>query len=86
MADNIAKKAVERTSKSLLATVFPDLGKVAGEAAKAVFGAVVSTGSALVTDIAATLAGTGTSKKGLQEKVSGWLARYDFATPVRGHL
>lgn len=86
MADNIAKKAVERTSKSLLATVFPDLGKVAGEAAKAVFGAVVSTGSALVTDIAATLAGTGTSKKGLQEKVSGWLARYDFATPVREHL
>jgi len=86
VADNIAKKAVERTSKSLLATVFPDLGKVAGEAAKAVFGAVVSTGSALVTDIAATLAGTGTSKKGLQEKVSGWLARYDFATPVREHL
>ena len=27
-----------------------------------------------------------TSKKGLQEKVSGWLARYDFVTPVREHL
>ena len=86
MAHNVAKKAVERTSKSLLADVFPELGKVAGEAAEAVFGAVVSTGSALVTDIAATLADTGTSKKGRQEKVSGWLARYDFATPVREHL
>ena len=86
MAHNIAKNAVERTSEALLAKVFPDLGKVAGEAARAVFSAVVRAGSALVTDIAATLAGTGTSKKGLQEKVSGWLARYDFATPVREHL
>ena len=86
MAHNIAKNAVERTSEALLAKVFPDLGKVAGEAARAVFSAVVRAGGALVTDIAATLAGTGTSKKGLQEKVSGWLARYDFATPVREHL
>ena len=86
MACNIAKNAVARTSGALLAKVFPGLGKVAGDAAHAVFSAVVRTGSALVTDIATTLAGTGTSKKGLQEKVSGWLARYDFATPVRGHL
>ena len=86
MACNIAKNAVARTSGALLAKVFPRLGKVAGEAAGAIFSAVVRTGSALVTDIATTLAGTGTSKKGLQEKVSGWLARYDFATPVRGHL
>ena len=30
--------------------------------------------------------GDATSRKGRQERVSGWLARYDFATPVRGHL
>ena len=48
--------------------------------------AVVRAGSALVADIAATLDGDATSRKGRQEKVSGWLARYDFAAPVRDHL
>ena len=86
MTCNIAKNAVERTSGALLATVFPRLGKVAGDAAYAVFSAVVRTGSALVTDIAAAMDGDATSKKGRQEKVSGWLARYDFAAPVREHL
>ena len=86
MAHNIAKNAVERTSKALLGKVFPSLGKVAGEAAAAVFSAVVRAGRALVTDIAASLDGDGTSRKGRQEKVSGWLARYDFASPVRDHL
>ena len=69
-----------------LAKVFQPLGKVAGKAADAVFSAVVRTGSALVTDIAKSLDGDGTSRKGRQEKVSGWLARYDFASPVRDHL
>ena len=86
MASNIAKNAVERTSNALLDKVFPRLGKVAGEAAGAIFSAVVRTGRALVTDIAATLEGGATSRKGRQEKVSGWLARYDFASPVRNHL
>ena len=86
MTRNIAKNAVERTSKALLDKVFPNLGKVPGEAAQAVFSAVVRTGSALVTDIAASMDGDATSRKGRQEKVSGWLARYDFATPVRDHL
>ena len=86
MAHNIAKNAVARTSKALLGKVFPSLGKVAGEAAESIFSAVVRAGSALVTDIAATLEGDATSRKGRQEKVSGWLARYDFAAPVRGHL
>jgi len=86
VACNIAKNAVERTSKALLAKVFPRFGKVAGDAAHAVFSAVVRTGSALVTDIAAAMDGDATSKKGRQEKVSGWLARYDFAAPVREHL
>ena len=57
MAHNIAKNAVERTSKALLDKVFPRFGKVAAEAAGAIFSAVVRTGSALVTDIADTLDG-----------------------------
>ena len=59
---------------------------MAREAAHSIFSAVVRTGSALVTDIASTLDGGGTSRKGLQEKVSGWLSRYDFATPIGEHL
>ena len=86
MAENVAKKAVERTSKPLLAAIFGNDGKVAREAAHSIFSAVVRTGSALVTDIASTLDGGGTSRKGLQEKVSGWLSRYDFATPIGEHL
>ena len=86
MASNIAKKAVERTSNAFLEKVFPAFGKVAEGAAHTLFSAVVSNGSALVTDIAAAMDGDATSKKGRQEKVSGWLARYDFASPVRDHL
>jgi hypothetical protein len=86
VASNIAKKAVERTSNAFLGKVFPAFGKVAKGAAHTLFSAVVRTGSALVTDIAAAMDGDATSKKGRQEKVSGWLARYDFASPVRDHL
>lgn len=86
MASNIAKKAVERTSNAFLEKVFPAFGKVAEGAAHTLFSAVVRNGSALVTDIAAAMDGDATSKKGRQEKVSGWLARYDFASPVRDHL
>jgi hypothetical protein len=77
---------VESTSNALLGKVFPKFGKVAEGAAHTLFSAVVRTGSALVTDIAAAMDGDATSKKGRQEKVSGWLARYDFASPVRDHL
>ena len=86
MACNIAKKAVESTSNALLGKVFPKFGKVAEGAAHTLFSAVVRTGSTLVTDIAAAMDGDATSKKGRQEKVSGWLARYDFASPVCDHL
>ena len=53
------KKAVERTSRALHGKVFPGFGKVPGKAAEAVFSAVVRTGSALVTDIAAAMGGNG---------------------------
>jgi len=86
VAHNIAKNAVERTSDELLGSFFPNLGKAAGAASRAVFPAVVRTGSALVTDLAASMDGGATSRKGRQEKVSGWLARYGFASPVRDHL
>lgn len=86
MTHNIAKSAVERTSKMLLDKVFANFGKVARESARTLFSAVVRTGSALVTDLAASMERDATSKKGRQEKVSGWLGRYDYASPVCDHL
>ena len=86
MARSIAQTAVERTSKRLLAEVFGSLGKVAQEAADTIFGSLVHAGSPLVTNIARSISGCNTSHKGLQEKVSGWLQRYDFSGPVRHYL
>ena len=86
MAKSIPQQVLERTSKPLLAAVFGAQFKVAREAAEAIFSAVVRTGSPLVTAIAGTLRGGGTSRKGRQEQVSGWLERYSFAADVRRHL
>lgn len=86
MAESIAETSFRRTSEPLLADVFGGMGKVAERAARSLFCAVARTGSALVTDIAGTMAGGATARKGLQEKVSGWLGRYGFAGRVGGHL
>ena len=86
MPQSIAQNVIERTSKSLLADVFDSSGKVATEAAQTVFCSLLRTGSVLVKDIALSIRGSATSSKGRQEKVSGWLQRYDFSTPVRDYL
>lgn len=67
----MAEKAIAHTSRPLLADVFGGMGKVAEGSAETLFSAIVRTGSALVTDIADTIPDAITSKKGLQEKVSG---------------
>ena len=86
MARNITHSILESTTKPLLEEVFRDKPKVFRQAAAVLFGAFVARGSPLVLSIAETMRGVRTSKKGLQEKVSGWLGRYDFATPVRQWL
>lgn len=82
----MAEKAIAHTSRPLLADVFGGMGKVAEGSAETLFSAIVRTGSALVTDIADTIPDATTSKKGLQEKVSGWLGRYRFAERVDRRL
>ena len=82
----MAEKAIAHTSRPLLADVFGGMGKVAEGSAETLFSAIVRTGSALVTDIADTIPDAITSKKGLQEKVSGWLGRYRFAERVDRRL
>ena len=86
MARNITHSILESTSELLLEQVFPGRSKVFRDAAAVLFGALVAKGSPLVLSIAKTLHGARMSKKGLQEKVSGWLERYDFASPVRQWL
>lgn len=86
MPQNIAKSAVERTSKRLLDEVFVSLGKVKRRAVEAIFDSILRVGSPLVKDIALSVPNVTTSRKGLQEKVSGWLLRYDFAAPVHDYL
>ena len=83
MPQNIAKSAVERTSKRLLNEVFVSLGKVKRRAVEAIFDSILRVGSPLVKDIALSVPNVTTSRKGLQEKVSGWLLRYDFYSRAR---
>lgn len=86
MPRSIAQTAVECTTKRLLDEVFGSFGKVARRAVETIFSSLVRTGSPLVKDIARALCGGATSGKGRQEKVSGWLLRYDFSSSVRSYL
>ncbi|MDO4527454.1 MAG: hypothetical protein Q4C03_01560 [bacterium] len=83
MQINIVKNIVQRTSKNLLNPLFVHKSKVYKDGASQLFSAIVTTGSVLIKDIAERLNEKNVSMKGCQEKVSGWLDRYDFATPSR---
>lgn len=80
--ENIAPSILKSTSEKLLAAVFPDCGKVFGKAASVLLGAMTDKGRPLVRSLAEKLRGGRTSQKGCQERVSGWLERYDFAGPI----
>lgn len=86
MGKNMPEQAIERTSEKLLSAVFPGLGRVAESPAQGIFSAIMRTGSPLVKENRRQLKRGGTSLKGLQEKVSGWLSHYAFARPVRDYL
>ena len=79
---NIAPSILESTLKKLSDAVFTDRGKVFGQAAFRLLSAIANKGNPLVRSIAGMLQDGRTSKKGRQERVSGWLERYDFAAPV----
>ena len=82
MRENIAPSILKSTSEKLLAAVFPDCGKVFGKAVSVLLGAMIDKGSPLVQSLGEKLRDGRTSKKGCQERVSGWLERYDFAGPI----
>ena len=86
MSQNIAPSILKSTLKKLADAVFPDCGKVMGQAVGLLLGAMARTGSPLVHSLAETFWEGTTSKKGCQERISGWLARYDFARPIQTWL
>ena len=86
MSQNIAPSLLESTLKKLADAVFPNCGKVMSQAVGLLLGAITRTGSPLVQSLAETISEGSTSKKGRQERISGWLARYDFARPIQTWL
>ena len=57
-----------------------------GQAVGLLLGAMTRPESPLVHSIAETISEGSTSKKGCQERISGWLARYDFGRPIQQWL
>ena len=88
MADNILKKQLECISEDFLRGVFGRVGMPMWRALTHMFGAVMTGKSTLVTDIARTLRADSSRSeaKRAEEKVSGWLGRWDFAKPLNPWL
>ena len=86
--DNILKKQLDCISEDFLGRIFLDLGKPGREALKHLFGKVVAGQGTLVTDIARSLRSNSSREesKRAQEKVSGWLGRWDFSSPLNPWL
>lgn len=88
MADNILKKRLDCISEDFLRGIFVGLGKPAWNALTHVFGKVTTGKSTLVADIARSLRADSSraEAKRAEEKVSGWLGRWDFSGPVNPWL
>ena len=81
MPDNILKKTLAVTCEDFLKGVYGERHKPEWTALKTLFPEVVTGRSTLVSDLSGPLL-KGTSRaerKRAQERVSGWLSRYDFA-------
>ena len=88
MADNILKKQLDCISEDFLREVFGRVCKPMWRALTHVFGAVTTGKSTLVKDIARALRADSSraESKRAEEKVSGWLGRWDFAKPLNPWL
>jgi hypothetical protein len=88
VADNILKKRLDCISEDFLAGIFTGLAKPAWGALRYMFGKVVTGKSTLVTDMARSLRADSSraEAKRAEEKVSGWLGRWDFSKPLNPWL
>lgn len=86
MAQTIAYRPFEKLIKNEFPKIFGERGVVYRNAAEGLLGAILRTGSTLVKRLARSMDETATSLKGMQEKISRWLDRYDFASPISTYL
>ena len=88
MADNILKKQLDCISEDFLKGIFTGLAKPAWGALTHIFGRVTTGKGTLVADIARPLRADSSraGAKRAEEKVSGWLGRWDFSAPVNPWL
>ena len=88
MADNILKKSPDVTSEEFLAEIYGSKSRPEWRALTTLFGEILTGRSTLVSDLSLPLReGPGASeRKRVQERVSGWLSRYDFVEETGGWL
>ena len=88
VADNILKKQIDCIAEDFLGEVYGKLNKPGREALGHLFGAITTGGSTLVSDIARPLRADSSEAeaKRAQQLVSGWLGRWDFASPTNPWL
>ena len=88
MADNILKKQLDCISEDFLRGVYAEATKPMWGALRHLFGKVTTGKSTLVRDIARSLRADSSraEAKRAEEKVSGWLGRWDFSKPVNPWL
>ena len=88
MADNILKKQIDCISEDFLRGVYVEAAKPMWGALTHLFGRVTTGKSTLVTDIARPLRADSSraEAKRAEEKVSGWLGRWDLSSPVNPWL
>ena len=88
MADNILKKQIDCISEDFLRGIYVEATKPMWGALTHLFGRVTTGKSTLVTDIARPLRADSSraEAKRAEEKVSGWLGRWDLSSPVNPWL
>ena len=88
VAHNILKKQIDCISEDFLKGIYKSLSKPKWRALSHLFGRVATSGSTLVTDLARPLRADSSraEAKRAEEKVSGWLGRWDFAEALNGWL
>ena len=82
MTHNLLQSDLDRQIKSFMAEVYPNANAWQSTAAKTLFRGIIHGGDTLVNRFAAFVEDNPTSPKGTCERVSGWLEKYDFATPA----
>lgn len=86
MAQTIAHRLIENLIKEVFPQIFEHKGIVYLRAATSLVEAMIRKESTLVADLAMEMMNSEISFKGMQERISGWLERYDYVNPIAQFL